>query len=57
MNQYFAEGEWRAVTLADRALWIFTSGTTGLPKAAGSAARRSARPLYDYCGEHPVPTR
>jgi fatty-acyl-CoA synthase len=28
------EGERRATTLADRALLIFTSGTTGLPKAA-----------------------
>jgi fatty-acyl-CoA synthase len=29
-----SEGERRAVTLSDRALYIFTSGTTGLPKAA-----------------------
>ena len=35
-----AEGERRSITLADRALRIFTSGTTGLPKAAEVSHRR-----------------
>ena len=35
-----AEAEQRGVTLADRALRIFTSGTTGLPKAAEASHRR-----------------
>src|SRR5208337_4250271 len=35
-----APGEGRSVTLADRALRIFTSGTTGLPKAAEVSHRR-----------------
>jgi fatty-acyl-CoA synthase len=34
------KGERRAVTLADRALCIFTSGTTGFPKAANVSHRR-----------------
>jgi fatty-acyl-CoA synthase len=35
-----AEGERRSITLNDRALRIFTSGTTGLPKAAEVSHRR-----------------
>jgi fatty-acyl-CoA synthase len=35
-----AECERRSITLADRALRIFTSGTTGLPKAAEVSHRR-----------------
>ena len=39
----FEAGELREVTVDDRALYIFTSGTTGMPKAANvSHARRDA---------------
>ncbi len=43
-------GELRPVTLSDRALRIFTSGTTGLPKAAEVSHRRLATWIHWFAG-------
>ena len=45
-----AGGELRAVTLDDRALRIFTSGTTGLPKAAEVSHRRLVTWIHWFAG-------
>jgi fatty-acyl-CoA synthase len=42
--------ERRGVTIADRALQIFTSGTTGLPKAANVSHRRVMQWSYWFAG-------
>jgi fatty-acyl-CoA synthase len=42
--------ETRAVSLSDRALYIFTSGTTGLPKAANVSHRRVVEWSYWFAG-------
>ena len=42
--------EIRAVNLSDRALYIFTSGTTGLPKAANVSHRRIVEWSYWFAG-------
>ena len=44
------EGERREVTLDDRALRIFTSGTTGLPKAAEVSHRRLVTWTHWFAG-------
>ena len=45
-----ARGELRPVTLNDRALRIFTSGTTGLPKAAEVSHRRLVTWIHWFAG-------
>jgi fatty-acyl-CoA synthase len=49
-DELLAAAERRAVSIADRALLIFTSGTTGLPKAANVSHRRLLEWSYWFAG-------